>query len=278
MNKFGVLGGLAFVGAAIAGGYILIQEGERVQQSGATEVTTLASDLSRVADGEIQFCLTWLEEGDQCVTRGELRAMADRPLMKKAPPVKTRLRRPEPKAMTATLAHPTDMSVAERTVTNCTDFNTLKGEGWGGLTSADMADERWFLARCGLFILAERATVPTYSAFADGRLSEGTIYAIPAKDWPQIGEPVGDIDLTLTKPTNPKTKRAAERFWTVEYGNMRMLVSEVAHADFNGDGYGDILVLMNGAPRDRGTLRVTRYGLVEKSGTGQVTLREVEIY
>lgn len=237
----------------------------------------VAMVLQESADG-ILFCLTWYEAGDTCVTRERLREIAREPLMESQPVLRLGQIQTKPKPMKVDLVHPTDMSADPATVTDCATFNRLKSDGWGGLTSRDMARERQFIKRCGLFSMAERATMPSVTYFKDGKMSEVDIKKIPSADWPYIGEPMDRPSLKVYPGTSARTYKKDDRFHIAEYGIMRTLMSEVSHADFNGDGRADMLVLLSGAPADGGTARVAMYCLVEKDANGNLRMVPAELY
>ncbi|MGV6800425.1 MAG: hypothetical protein ACWA5L_00700 [bacterium] len=235
------------------------------------------ADVQFIPQQDIKFCIPWQGNGEECLTREELRAMADKPLMRHKPALIMGQKEGPLEALSVELVHPTDYSVDPKTVTTCTEYNLLKQEGWGGLTSRDMARERQFILRCGLFAIAESAQIPEQSNFNEGRLNEQVMSAIPEQDWPQIGEPKYGTPLKFKRASLSRLEKASDRYHVVQYGNVKTVISEVAHADFNADGWGDILVLLSGRPADGGTARFTLYCIVENKN-GAISMTPVNVY
>jgi hypothetical protein len=224
----------------------------------------------------IQFCLTLKGTGDECVTRKALLEERSKPLMKKRVALRTGDEQGADIPMKVMMAHPTDYQAPSEEVRSCDTFNNKKQEGWGAITSVDMVDEQWFMARCGLYIMAEKADIFEATSFADGRLATDDLEALPLASWPVLGEAAEDMTLSLHRPASNVTKQNNDRFWVARYGNMQTLVSEIAHADFDGDGEAEILSLMN-ARAVGGTARFSSYFLIEKSDDG-VSLAPAETY
>ena len=307
MNKLAILGGIGVLGAGAAGtagvtgtfpfqenGETLVQQvagtpAEREfppllqkqdgQQSRAEQAAAEAENAPEGRDA-ILFCLTWHDDGTTCLTRKELLARAGEPLTKQRVALSAS-GRPENVAeipMRVKLADPVDFKAPEEEVRDCAAFNDMKSKGWGALTSADMVDEQWFMVRCGLYKMAAMADVPASTEFEQGRLSTDDLKAVGEEAWPYLGEkPEGDPGMALRKPASANTLENSDRFWVARYGNMQTLVSEVSHADFNGDGSGDVLVLINASPREKGTAQISYYGLLEKVD-GSTTMTEASVY
>ena len=155
-----------------------------------------------------------------------------------------------------TLAHPTDYKAAPQKVYDCQAFNKMKKQGWGAISSADMADEAHFMLRCGLVKIAERAQMPERTSFINGRVSGDDLTAIPGFDWPSFGAAAAGRSadgVTL----------ARDGVWTVFEGDNITAVTEIAHADFNRDERADVLVFLFSRPND-GTARIASFGLIIK--------------
>ncbi len=228
------------------------------------------------AQDQIEFCVHWLEVNAECINRKELLALSDDPLIRRELRLALSTPAAREKPMQLSLVHPTDISIPARVVLSCDQFNDAKAEDWGPLTSADMVEEQWFIARCGIFKMAALANTHTTSGFENGRMSTNDLQNIDMSRWPYMGEIPEEMTLSLRRPADAITRRDNDRLWVADYGDMETLVSDIAHADFNNDGSADILVLLGGRLKG-GTANIATYALVEKTDDA-VTMTAVELY
>jgi hypothetical protein len=196
----------------------------------------------------IKFCIPALgDETRECVTRKVLLADAEHKMLEQ-------ISSGDSREMSVSMGHPTDFKKPTEKVTTCHQFARLKRAGWGGVSSVDMADEAHFDARCGIVELAKRAELPEDSGFLTGQLTREHLEALDTADWPNIGEDENKDAVLVT--------RQGDGVWLSEYGVMFAVLSEIAHADFNKDGHGDLLVFLLASPVD-GTAQISYYALIE---------------
>ncbi len=196
----------------------------------------------------IKFCIPALgDEARKCVTRKALLEGAEQKMLERGAAGNNR-------EMSVSMGHPTDFEKPTERVKTCHHFARLKREGWGGVSSVDMVDEAHFDVKCGIVELARRAELPDDTAFATGQLTREHLEALDPADWPNIGGDDHGSTALVTKQ--------GEGLWLSEYGAMFAVLSEIAHADFNKDGHGDVLVYLLASPMD-GTAQISYYALVE---------------
>ncbi|WOI54107.1 hypothetical protein [Parvularcula sp. LCG005] len=218
-----------------------------------------------IRDFDTEFCLPDLGPGASgCMSRAQLLKMDDHPVDRVTPSG-------EPRRRKLTMVHPSDFAVPEREVLTCTDFGELKSEGWGGMTTADQADESYFVRYCGLRSIARLASPARTSKFDPAGLSKRELDTIPAKDWPTLAEEGGTPDEPVLRQS-PDEPRA----WLADSSTLTMRIHDVALADFDEDGEAERLIFLAGRARG-GTSGFASYALLEHMGGDMIRIRRVQL-
>ncbi|ADM08292.1 hypothetical protein PB2503_01057 [Parvularcula bermudensis HTCC2503] len=229
------------------------------ENGGEIFVVDLKADLPAAKAGavgetevEVTLCLPDTLPGGACASRSSLLS---------SPPEPTDMltadgqRRP----VTASLVHPTDYEAPVRMVRTCEQFAELWAEGWGGLTTADRADEARFLRYCGLRRLAALAQPAERSRF-DGTPLGALLEDVPEADWPTLpDERAMRPAITALEGTPPR--------WSAQSAALDMRITDIGHADFDDDGDGEHLLFLAGRMRG-GTLGFSTFALLENTADG----------
>lgn len=238
-------GGAAAVVAAIVAGVSLQHSGER---------TPKAPDR---ADG-FEVCLKegWSPvEGaaGRCFTPDEAAMLAERPVLDD-----------DGAPVSLSLSHPSDRSRELAIADNCAAWRRLAAEGWFALSTREMRREAWFVRACGTLALLEGARLPRESHFAEGALTEADLRSLAGSGRFRIG-PVsegGSGEVAIDRDG------AA---WRLFAAGSRARLQEIAHADFNEDGRGDMLVFIV-TQAEGGTATASAVGILDKpAAEGPVT-------
>lgn len=216
---------------------------------GATDAAgTRPTPASLSSEEGITFCMPRVLPGDGCLDRDAILSLDDVPPGEGRP------------GSGLSMVHPTDLAEPAEAISSCSRFRTLKAEGWGGLTSVDMAAEARFEKFCGLKVLARRARPAQHSAFGR-RLSPDDLDAVPAEDWPSIGELAAAAPRDWARSPEQQVFRGTSR-------SQEIVVTDVAIADFDGDSAAEALVHLVVGPSG-GTARYTTFSLIEAAGKGR---------
>lgn len=157
------------------------------------------------------------------------------------------------------LAHPTDASAPAESVTTCAEYDTLVAEGWSAVTGADMRREEYFRRACGALHILVKARPAQSSNFADGKAAEADVRSLAAAEALGFGEVEASVPVDVAS--------AGEGVWKLTIGQGETMVYEIAHADFTGDGVGEILAYLSVGAAG-GTARTGTIGLLEKPAAG----------
>jgi hypothetical protein len=195
-----------------------------------------AATAGAVDAGEVRFCFPDVFTDGPCMPRTRLMRADDTPLARKAADGAAR-------PAEVVLVHPEDLEKPEQAVRTCRVYAALKTEGWGPLSSADMANDAEFLRYCGLVALARIAEPARTSVFKGDALTLSELGAVPADDWPALGETKAAAPVLSADPSE------ARRFFG-DTETLIMRITDVATADFDGDGVAERLVHI--AARARG--------------------------
>ncbi|MGF1543673.1 MAG: hypothetical protein ACFB00_04085 [Parvularculaceae bacterium] len=231
--------GLAAVGAlgAVAGGVQLATGGSASDAFDETEICIKTN--ASLVDG--------LEPG--CYARGALKAYLEKPVLgRAAAPV------------AVSLADPRDDLAPLAVVRTCGAYADLTRKKWYVLSSREMRREAFFVRACGALDMMIRSRPAETSHFADEEMSADDMRALASKAPFRIAE-------SADAPA-PGDGMAIENerpgWWRMRLGDQTALLQEIAHADFNKDGVGDILAFAFVGVEDA-TVGVATVGLVEKA-------------
>lgn len=210
----------------------------------------------------------------RCYNRAALMALAEAPITDSSgAPV------------SVALSHPTDMTAENVIGRNCGVYVDLKREGWYALTSSDQRREAYFIRACGALALMLEARPAEIVHFTDGSPSmadmSGFLGGAPFGLEPPVS-PVSEVEgdpIELTLGEAPEKSDAGEGEespgapslslgdapgeWRAVRGDQLVVMQELALADFDGDGVGEILVFSRAGPTD-GTAVFYAIGLLEK--------------
>ena len=212
------------------------------------------------AAGEIEFCLPIVLPHTPCMPRAAILGLDTRPVDRLTADG-------APRFAEVMLVHPTDFKEPERVVRTCEVYASLTAEDWAPMTTAGMAAAARFERFCGLRALASVAEVPRTSRFGDGPMTEEEIKAVPAADWPRLGE------AAVTEPIFSRAEKEP-RSWSGDTETLLMTVRDIAHADFDGDGEGERLLNIAGRARG-GSAGFSGYYILEHDQHG-IGLRRVD--
>ncbi len=180
-----------------------------------------------------------------CYARAQYEAMRDRAVIAA-----------DGSAVRVSLAHPSDAAAPAETAATCAEYDSLISEGYGALSNADMRREEYFRRACGALALLSKAAPARRSNFSDGTAAIEDVRSMAAAD--ALGfseaEPAASVEVA----------EVGAGVWRVLIGQGETMVFEIAHADFNGDGGGEILAYLTVGAAG-GTARTGTIGLMEKA-------------
>jgi hypothetical protein len=180
-----------------------------------------------------------------CYGRAQYEAMRDRPVIAA-----------DGSAVRVSLAHPSDAAAPAETAGTCAEYDSLIAEGYGALSSADMRREEYFRRACGSLALLAKAAPARRTNFTDGKAAMDDVRSMATADAVGFGEvePAASVEVTEVSPG----------VWKILIGQGETMVHEIAHADFDGDGGGEILAYLTVGAAG-GTARTGTIGLMEKA-------------
>lgn len=242
---FAAIGATGAAAAAVVTGYSL-------KHSEADEIAGLTFN-----DLESEICLrndvAFFDGAKKgCVTKSDLKAWFSAPVLDdNGAPV------------TVKLSHPTDINRDLSVVKTCAEYVSLKKQNWYSGTTRAMRREAFFERACGMLTYLAGAEAPVISHFENGLASRSDVASLSA------GPPfkfVGNVEADALEPLSQhqiNIQALSDGVWRVSAGGQSARVQEIAHADFNGDGVGDILSFIS-IGVDEATATVGVVGLMEK--------------
>ncbi len=236
------LGAAAALAAAITAG--IYGAGEKKVAEPA-----LAAKLEAAAETACIVSNVRLVEGMSrgCLTPAQIEALRDRAVIGgDGAPVDVNLAAPE-------------SGGADNVARSCADYDALTEKGWYALTGADMKREEYFARACGALALLADATPAQSSHFIGGKADIADIRSMAEHDAIEFGESAPSVTVDVV---------AIEAgVWKVLIGAGETMVYELAHADFTGDGIGEILAYVSVGAAG-GTARSGSIGLLVKPDEG----------
>ncbi|MEL6359585.1 MAG: hypothetical protein AAFR21_00765 [Pseudomonadota bacterium] len=213
----------------------------------ATQVATPSDESEEKASG---VCLKTnvrmidgLEPG--CYEPEELDLFAERPVMSE-----------RGGEVVVSLSHPTDIMAPVANVRTCAKYNEYKDKDWYALSTREAIRQEFFERSCGALQLLREARAPEWTYFDAGEMSSKDIEEL-AKGPPfaivESDAPFAEAEVSLTETG----------MWRLSAVSQDAIIQEIAHADFDGDGDGEILgfvvIQVQG-----GTARASHVGVFEK--------------
>ncbi len=183
-----------------------------------------------------------------CYGRAQYEAMRDRAVIAA-----------DGSAVRVSLAHPSDAAAPAETAGTCAEYDSLISEGYAALSNADMRREEYFRRACGALTLLSKAAPARRSNFAAGKAAIEDVRSMATTDAVGFGE--------AEPSTNVEVAEVSAGVWKVLIGQGETMVYEIAHADFDGDGGGEILAYLTVGAAG-GTARTGTIGLMEKTSAG----------
>lgn len=180
-----------------------------------------------------------------CYAREQYKAMRDRAVIAA-----------DGSAVRVVLAHPSDDTAQDETAATCAEYDALAAAGYSALSGAAMRREEYFRRACGALALLSTAAPARRSNFADGKAALEDVRSMAR------AEALGFSDVAPSTPV--EVSEVSAGVWKILIGQGETLVYEIAHADFNGDGAGEILAYLTVGAAG-GTARSGTIGLMEKA-------------
>ncbi len=190
------------------------------------------------------------------------------------------------RAVTLNLAHPTDFLAELEVVRNCSAYQKLTKEGWYAASTREMRREAYFNRACGTLGYLQKAGKPEKGYFKENGLSfEDTKSLMEVPPFRIVEDPVKSVsaesaevtkNLKPFKDIDPDKKlkllesevseaivKSEVGVWSLEASGQKARVQELAYADFNADGVGDILVFIQISAVEA-TASIGQVGYLEK--------------
>lgn len=140
-------------------------------------------------------------------------------------------------------------------VRSCAEYDASTEKGWYARAGVDLRREEYFKRACGALSLLVEARPARSSYFSGGKADIADIRSMALQDAIGFGEAVPSASVDVAG--------IGDRVWKVAIGESETMVYEIAHADFTGDGLGEILAYVSVGPIG-GTARAGSIGLLEK--------------
>lgn len=205
------------------------------------------------AGGEYEVCLKtaigfFEEAGARCYDRAALGALRDRSVLD-----------PGGRAIAVTMTPPADAARPPAQYSTCREYDVARSQDWYAMTTRDMRREAYFTRACGALDLLARAGPARTSHFAGGSPTSEEIAALGGDRLLRMGP--------APASGTPQIEKAGAAEWRISYGDQRVILQEIANADFDGDGIEEILVFIAARP-EGGTATISAVALLEKDSAG----------
>lgn len=155
--------------------------------------------------------------------------------------------------LSLTLSPPAEVAAAPASVSTCAEHQALTARGWAAISSADMRREAFFRRACAAARAMRAAAPASTSPFGRAGLGRDDIAALS-----DLGFGVGERSGAAAVES-----AGSGADWRLKGEDFEARIQQIAHADFTGDGAGDVLVFITIIATD-GTAEAARAGLVVK--------------
>lgn|GEM_PF-5924038 len=153
---------------------------------------------------------------------------------------------------------PPNSATQKTPVKTCADYIKKIGHGWYALSQREMDKEIAFTARCGLLTALAQATTPRQSYVNDPK-GLANLGWLPESLLPHFGESSSEIVqddsgrhersvAALAAAGECTIRQAKPDFLSLVCNLNDVSIQELARADFNEDGFEDMLVLLSAKP------------------------------
>lgn len=186
--------------------------------------------------------------GPRCYSRAELAQLRDQPVIDQTG-----------RKIAVTMTHPSDSSMPPAQYSTCRQYDEARFEDWYAMTTRDMRREAYFTRACGSLDLLLDAGPAETSHFADGSPVAAEIASLGGDRLLRIGPDPA--------PGAPVIEKINAAEWRVSFDDQRVMLQEIANADFDGDRIEEILVFVVARP-EGGTAIVSAVALLEKDRAG----------
>ena len=254
---------IATISMAGAAGAALVT-GVVIQSPNFTGSDVPAIELWEASDPDTEVCLRsnlqFFENARRgCSKKGDIAGWSGAPVLDN-----------RGAAVLLSLSHPTDFTRDDQIIRTCAGFTRFNEAGWYAASTSEMRREAYFQRACGALTYLLAAQKPENSYFERGKASAEDIQSFskgpPFRIAPRAALPAESDPATVSE--------GEDGIWKVAAGDQQAQVQEIAHADFNDDGLGDILAYVALGVRGA-SARAGQIGLLEKkSETGAVRFRE----
>jgi hypothetical protein len=158
-------------------------------------------------------------------------------------------------------------------VTTCREYRAMRSREWFARSTYDMSMESFFIRTCGTLARIAEARPALHNFVDSPRVGVNDLHLLPPTLLPS--GPFGPAFAALEE-AHRRGRTAADLvaedgtinrmrtgFVDLDHKNRRLILSEIARADFDGDGYQDILVstaeyVVGGTYRSYSTRLLTR--------------------
>jgi hypothetical protein len=210
------IGALGALGAVVTG--VIVTRPDKAPEPGASIVRASAETVCITSNVRLVEGMT-----RNCLTAAQFDALRDRAVIGgDGAPVE------------ASLTGHGDETAAIRT---CAEYDAATRAGWYALTSADMRREEYFRRSCGALEFLAKAEPAETSHFAGGEAEPGDIRSMAAEEALAFGERETSASVDIAE--------IEDGVWKIAIGAGVTMVYEIAHADFTGDGQGEILAYVS---------------------------------
>jgi hypothetical protein len=232
------IAGIGAAAATVAGGlgYVALQRGKEApaarDSARAEAVSAAPAAASAPAPAAVAaaapaatLCVRGVafveSQKDGCFSSADFEAMRDRAVVGA-----------DGAPITMELSSPSDAAAPPALVSTCVEYDMRSRAGWYPLSNAEMRREEYFRRACPALKLMAGARPAKAGHFAGEALSDADAAALCA-------------DPNFGFAANAKAEAEGPGQWRLSDGVREAHMREIAYADFDGDGFGDIMVFIS---------------------------------